>query len=132
MNQNKKSVIFVVLLWSIIIGFIVTGLIIITKQDRELEKSPIYSYAVIVDKYVGAKAKDYVRFEFEVNGRIIDGHQAYMPHKQHVNIGDSCEIVYAGTNPEINRILKDENRLLKLVRKKKFLRYPIELPYIDE
>jgi hypothetical protein len=50
-----------------------------------------------------------------------------MFHKQLVNVGDSCEIVYAGTNPEINRILKDENNLLKLVRKKKLLRYPIEL-----
>jgi hypothetical protein len=132
MNQNKKSVIFVVLLWSIIIGFIAFVYLGLNRRNKELEKSPVYSYAVIVDKYVGAKAKDYVRFEFEVNGRIIDGHQAYMPHKQHVNIGDSCEIVYAGTNPEINRILKDENSLLKLVRKKKILRYPIELPYIDD
>jgi hypothetical protein len=132
MNQNKKSVIFVVLLWSIIIGFIAFVYLGLNRRNKELEKSPVYSYAVIVDKYVGAKTKDYVRFEFEVNGRIVDGHQAYMPHKQHVTIGDSCEIVYAGTNPEINRILKDENRLLKLVRKKKILRYPIELPYIDD
>jgi hypothetical protein len=124
--KNKKSVIFVVLLWSIIIGFIVTGLLIVAKEDKELEKSPVYSYGVIVDKFIGAKAKDYVRFEFEVNRKIYDGNQAYMPHKQLVNVGDSCEIVYAGTNPEINRILKDENNLLKLVRKKKNIKDQLE------
>ena len=54
-----------------------------------------------------------------VNGKIYDGQQNYMPHRQFSNIGDTCEVVYANSNPEISRLLTDDNDFLRIRRNKK-------------
>lgn len=87
-------------------------------EDRILEENPVYGYAIIVDMYLGAKAREYVKYEFIVNGVVYVGHQGYMYHKEMINIGDSCEVVYAASNPKINKLLKDENKLIKVKPKK--------------
>ncbi len=118
-SKNKKYLIKLIIALSIVLGFILFVLIGLKQRKSELERTPAYGYAVIVDTYVGAKARDYVRYEFEVNGKVYDGHQNYMPHRQSVYIGDTCEVVYAESNPEISRLLTDDNNFLKIKRKKK-------------
>lgn len=117
--ENKRLQIKMITVVAIILAFILFVLIGLKKRGSELEKNPAYGFAIIVDTYLGAKARDYVRYEFVVNGKIYDGHQNYMPHRQFVNIGDTCEVVYANSNPEISRLLTDDNNLLKIKRKKK-------------
>jgi hypothetical protein len=67
-----------------------------------------------VDIYVGAKAKDYVKYKFLAHGKIYTGHQHYLAHWQTVNIRDKCEVVYARTNPDISKLLTDADGLLKI------------------
>ncbi len=98
----------------VVIGFIVFGFIYVKVQENELEKNPEYGLAVIVDIYVGAKARDYVKYEFIAGGKVYIGNQNYTPHRQLVNIGDTCRVVYAKTNPEISRLLTDENNLIMI------------------
>ena len=107
----------------VVIGFIVFILIYTKIQDTELKKNPEYGLAVIVRTYVGAKAKDYVKYEFVVAGKVYDGDQGYMPHRERINVGDTCEVVYAKTNPEISRLLTDENDLLIVKRAKHRLKF---------
>jgi hypothetical protein len=45
-----------------------------------------------------------------------------MPHRQSDNIGDTCEVVYAKNNPEISRLLTDDNKFLKIMRRNKELK----------
>ncbi len=98
----------------IVLGFIIFVIIGLKIRTNELEKNPEYGFAVIVDTYVGAKARDYVKYEFVADGKVYIGDQNYMPHRQLVNIGDTCRVVFAKTNPEISRLLTDSNDLLLL------------------
>lgn len=123
---NKKQLIAAAVFFSLILGFIIVGIYVVNEEDKLLEQNPKYSFAIIVDTYVGTKARHFVRFEFVVNGEIYDGHQNYMPHRQLVNIGDTCEVVYANSNPEISRLLTDDNNFLKIKRQKKELNFLIE------
>ncbi|MDD2279979.1 MAG: hypothetical protein PHS05_13060 [Bacteroidales bacterium] len=113
-QNNKKPIITLVVLSTILFAFIIFGLIFTKIESNELKKNPEYSIAVIVDTYVGAKARDYVKYKFLANGKAYIGNQHYMPHKQIVNIGDSCEVVYAWTNPNISRLLTNSDDLLKI------------------
>ena len=120
---NKKQLITAAVLFSLILGFIIVGISVVNEEDKLLEENPVHSLAVIVETYVGAKARDYVRYEFVVNGKVYDGHQNYMPHQQPVDIGDTCEVVYAESNPKISRLLTDDNNFLKIKRKNKELKF---------
>ncbi len=116
---NKKQLLTALVLFSLILGFIIVGVYVVKVEDKLLEKNPVQSFAIIVDTYVGTKARHFVRYEFEVNDKVYDGHKRYRPHKEFVNVGDTCEVVYAKSNPGISRLLTDENNLLKVKRKKK-------------
>lgn len=111
--ENKKDLITATVLFSLVLGFVLIGFYVVNEQDKLLEENPVYSFAIIVDTYVGSKARPFVRYEFVVNGKIYDGHQGYMRHRQTINVGDTVEVVYAGSNPEISRLLTDENNYLK-------------------
>lgn len=113
-TQNKSVPITMFAIVAIVLGFIIFVLIGLKKRENELEKNPEYSLAVIVDTYVGAKARDFVKYEFVVNGKIYNGDQNYTPHRQVVNIGDSCEVVYANSNPKICKLVTDSDNLLKI------------------
>lgn len=120
-SKNKNLLVALITILSIVLGFILFVLIGLKQRKNELERTPAYGYAIIVDAYIGAKARDFIRYEFMANGEIYEGHQNYMPHLQPVNIGDTCEVVYAKSNPEISRLLTDENNFLKIKRRKKEL-----------
>ena len=118
MNKVYKKQLITLL--SILIPFI--GLILyiflgLNNRQKQLEQNPIDGIAVIVDTYAGTKARDFVRYEFTFNGKIYDGHQIYYPNLESVEIGDTCEVIFAKTNPEINKLVINENNRLR-VRKK--------------
>jgi hypothetical protein len=114
---HKKQIIILISISLLIFSFIIAGFLRIRKEDRLLEQSPVFGIAVIVDTYLGTKARDFVRYEFIVEGKIYDGHQRFYPNLEVVEIGDSCEVIFAKTNPEINELVIDENNRLR-VRKK--------------
>jgi len=120
-SEVKKQFITAAVLASLILGFIIVGFYVVNEGNKLLEQNPVYSFAIIVDTYIGAKGRHFVRYEFVVNGKVYDGHQNYRPHLQSVHIGDTCEVVYAKSNPEISRLLKDENNFLKIRRQKREL-----------
>lgn len=118
-SKNKRIIVTLIIVLSLVLGFVLFVLIGLKQRKSELARTPAYGYALIVDTYVGAKARDFVRYEFVTNGKIYDGHQNYMPHLQQVNVGDTCEVVYAKSNPKISRLLTDDNKLLKIKRQTK-------------
>ncbi len=122
-SKNKRLLVTLIIVLSLVLGFILFVLIGLKQRKSELERTPAYGYAVIVDTYVGAKARDFVRYEFVVNGMVYDGYQNYLPHRQSVNIGDTCEVVYAESNPKISRLLTDDNNFLKIKQKNKELNF---------
>ena len=101
------------------IGFLVFIVIFAFLGQRQLKKEPVYCIGIVVRTYNGTRNRDFVRYEFNANGRVYVGDQQYFPQTQSIEIGDTCEVVYARTNPEINRLLKNENNTLKVKRKRR-------------
>jgi len=117
----KKEILKLILIAIPIVGFIVFVLIGLNSRDTKLEKEPAYTYAIIVKTYVGAKARHYIKYEFKVKGQTFSGDQGYMEHKEFIQIGDTCEVEYALTNPEISRLLENEDETL-IIRNKSIIR----------
>jgi len=105
-----------------LIGFITYGLLRTSKEDKLLEREAVYTTAIIADTYVGTKVREFVKYEFVVEGKSYTGHQQYFPKIEQVEIGDTCEAVYARTNPEVSELLVNKDNSLKIKRKPKELK----------
>ena len=118
MNKGyKKQLITLLFILIPFIGFILFILLGLNNRQKQLEQNTVFGIAVIVDTYSGTKARDFARYEFTFNGEIYNGHQIYYPNLESVEIGDTCEVIFAKTNPEINKLVVNENNRLR-VRKK--------------
>ena len=80
--KKINTTIKAMIIWGLFLSVILFGLFIVRKENQELEMNPVYDYAVIVEMYVGTKARDYVKYEFRVGNEIFNGSQFYMAHKE--------------------------------------------------
>ncbi len=110
-----------------LVGFIVFVLVGLSERQKELKENPVFCKGFIIDIYVGTKARDFVKYEFMVNDKRFIGHQEYYPKIDKVEIGDSCQIVYAKTNPDINEILTNSDKTLKTKSNK--IKKPLPYPF---
>jgi len=115
-TQTKNQLILAGILLSIVLGIIIYAIIKFKTRNQLLKTSSTKTYAIIIDKYVGAKRVDYVKFKFTKNGITYLGHQKYRPDLESVNEGDTCEMIYVTKDPKIYRLLEDEDHLLKIKR----------------
>ncbi|SDD37339.1 hypothetical protein [Williamwhitmania taraxaci] len=119
MQSNLKKPLVILLGFGIpLAAVMVYGFLGLSKRKTQLNHEPVYGIAIIVEKYKGPKSRGSIRYTFVNNGKVYEGHGRYLPHLEIVNIGDTCEMVYARTNPKNSRLLEDENGLLKIRRKK--------------
>ncbi len=118
-KEIRKQLITLACILVPLIGFITYGFLRTGQEDKLLEREPVYTTAVIADIYVGTKARDFVRYEFDVDGKIYDGHQRFYPQFELIQIGDTCEVVHARSNPEINELLTNKDKSLKVKRRPK-------------
>ncbi len=99
-----------------IVFTVVFMIIMFTKTiiDRnKLKNNPEYTYGIIVKKYPkGYKTRPSLKCQFIVNGELCYGRMDYMPHREHINIGDTCVVMYEKGHPDNYRILVDENKHL--------------------
>ena len=121
----RKEIIKLILILIPLVAFITYGLIGLNIRKKKLEKEPTYTYGIIIKKYVGAKARDYVKYEYEVNGQIYHGDENYMAHKELIKIGDTCEVVYAKSDPDISELIENEDGTIKLRKKNKLKRFKL-------
>ncbi len=121
MEKKKIQLIKILCIFIPFIGFVVFVTSGLSKREKQLEKEPVYTTAIIIDTYVGTKVREFVKYEFEVNSKHYVGHQQYFPKIEAVNIGDTCEVVYAKSNPEISKLLTNEDKRLKIKRTLKLL-----------
>lgn len=112
----KKEILKLILIAIPVVGFIAFVLIGLNSRNKQLEKEPAYTYAIIVKTYVGAKTRHYVK----VKGHIFSGDQGYMEHREFIQIEDTCEVVYVSSNPEISRLLQNEDKSIIIRNKSRF------------
>lgn len=117
MNKGtKKQLLIILCLFIPLIGFVVFIKLGLNQREKQLERESAYTTAVIIDTYVGTKVREFVKYEFEANSKHYVGHQQYFPKIESVSIGDTCEVVYAKSNPEINKLITDKDRRLRIKR----------------
>jgi hypothetical protein len=114
--KYRKEIVQLIFIAIPLIGFIAYGLIVINREDNKLEKVPAYTYGIIKKKYVGAKARDYVKYEYNINGQIYLGDKNYMPHKELIRIGDTCEVIYAKSDPGISKLIENDDGTIKIIK----------------
>lgn len=87
-------------------------------KDKLLEENPVQSSAVIIRTFAGYKSGHTITYEFVVNGKVYHARDNYYPHLQHVDIGDTCEIIYFKNNPEISKALYSYDGIYLKIRRK--------------
>ncbi|WP_053181346.1 hypothetical protein [Sunxiuqinia dokdonensis] len=112
--KYRKEIVKLILIAIPLIGFIAYGFIVVNKENKKLEKDPAHTYGIIIKKYIGAKARDYVKYEYKINGQIYLGDKNYMPHKELIRIGDTCEVIYAKSDPEISKLIENDDGTIKI------------------
>lgn len=111
----KSQIIIIVFLLSIvlIIGYYVY-------DANQLKQEPIYTKGLIVGKFSGTQGQSNVRYEFYVNNVKYISSCGYSYKYDDIDIGDTCFVVYAQSNPQNCKLLNIMYRgrsIIKLKRK---------------
>ncbi|MGK6353521.1 hypothetical protein [Parapedobacter sp. DT-150] len=95
-------------------GSVLCLLIYALSRYKKIVEKPVYTFGVVMDTYVGTKAKNYVKYQYLVGRKVYYGDASYSPHRQFINVGDTCEVVYEEGNPDNKRLVRDEVKLIKI------------------
>ena len=110
----KSQIIIIVFLLSIvlIIGYYVY-------DANQLKQEPIYTKGLIVGKFSGTQGQSNVRYEFYVNNVKYISSCGYSYKYDDIDIGDTCFVVYAQSNPQNCKLLKIMYRGQSIIKLKK-------------
>jgi hypothetical protein len=102
MKTNKRPLLNVK---SILILIVIIFIVIIsskkTVENYRLKRNGIITKAIIVNKKnVGSKGVIYTYYEYKVNGIK---YSAYSSSDDNVAVGDSIDIIYLKSDPEVSR-----------------------------
>ena len=98
-NEKKEALQYQI----IIIVFLVSIVFIIgyyVYDANQLKQEPIYTKGLIVGKCSGTQGQSNVRYEFYVNNVKYVSSCGYSYKYDNIDIGDTCFVVYANTNPQ--------------------------------
>ena len=110
----KSQIIIIVFLLSIvlIIGYYVY-------DANQLKQEPIYTKGLIVGKFSGTQGQSNVRYEFYVNNVKYISSCGYSYKYDDIDIGDTCFVVYAQSNPQNCKLLNMMYRGQSIIKLKK-------------
>ncbi|MDR1671656.1 MAG: hypothetical protein LBR57_03960 [Alistipes sp.] len=113
-HSKKQLVILICVLLPLVFVF-VYGYLVYKQDSNLLQQYPMYTKGVVVKLYPRTRGSSpSIKYIFFANDKEYDGHSNYMSHEESVMIGDTCEVVYASVDPEINKLLKHDDGTLIL------------------
>lgn len=136
-DDNKENVkyITIIIIFLLCLGGIIWFYI---HDSNQLKEESMYTKGVITETFAGAKVESLVRFEFYVNTIKYVSSVGYSIKHDVFDIGDSCFVEYAKTNPKnchLVRITVGGNEVLKIQRlnppKDDSIYYPPNLKYLN-
>ena len=88
--------------------------------EKQLESEPAYTYGIVVGFFDGRKSDKAIKYLYKVNGEAFYANDNYHPEIEpiRVEIGDTCEVVYARTDPSNSRLSTNYNGTLCIRRSK--------------
>lgn len=100
------------------------GSIIVLKEadGNILHKDPVFTTAVITKEYQSGRGgwkSRYFNYSFKVNGKSYGSYCVYPVEFNKIKAGDSCRVVYARSNPEINgAVYKKNSEIVEITYRK--------------
>jgi len=139
MNENEKKEVAKSLKIIIVSIFCLTGIIWFYIHDSiQLKKEARNTKGVITETFAGAKVESLVRFEFYANNIKYISSDGYSIRDDEFNLGDTCFVEYAKTNPKnchLVRITINGNKVIKIQKlnpqKEDSIFYPPNLKYLN-
>ncbi|MEN0052368.1 MAG: hypothetical protein AAGC65_01800 [Mucilaginibacter sp.] len=103
LNRNKNKIILTVKI--LLIQSFLQSCVNSNNDYEQLQKNPVKTKAVIINKkyYLPnspVSHEFYYYYQFDIGGRTFVGNSG----SSHFKVGDSIEVEYLKTNPEINAI----------------------------
>jgi len=89
---------------------------------KQLKEEPVFTKGVITEKYSGTQGQSYVRYEFYVNKIKHISSQGYSFRHDNIEIGDTCFVVYARSNPENSKLVEKIDRGKSIIKLQKAVR----------
>ena len=137
-DKNKEIVksIKIIIVFLLCLGGIIWFYI---HDSNQLKEESMYTKGVIIETFAGAKVESLVRFEFYVNNIKYISSDGYSIRDDMFEIGDSCFVEYAKTNPKnchLVKIIINGNKVIKIQRlnppKEDSTDYPPNLKYLNK
>ena len=97
--QYQISIIVFLLSIVLIIGYYIY-------DANQLKQEPIYTKGLIVGKFSGTEGQSNVRYEFYANNVKYISSNGYSYKYDDIDIGDTCFVVYAQSNPQNCKLLE--------------------------
>jgi len=135
--ENKEIVKSIKII--IVFLFFLGGIIWFYIHDsNQLKEESMYTKGVITGTFAGAKVESLVRFEFYANNNKYISSDGYSIRDDEFNIGDTCFVEYAKTNPKnccLVKVVVGGNKVIKIQRlkqpKEDTIFYPPNLKYLN-
>lgn len=86
-----------------------------SQEDRLLKNESKVTVAKVTDVYSSSRGT-WVKYEFNVSGKIFSNSMKYLNIYGALETGDKFKIVYAESDPTVNRVLRNEDKSLVMVR----------------
>lgn len=88
----------------------------LTSQEEKLLKSERQeTVAIVIDLYSSSRGR-WVKFEFYVDGKTFFNSMPYLKAYGSLMPGDKFKIAYAESDPTVNRVLRNEDKSLIMVK----------------
>lgn len=112
-DKFQKIVLFLIL--PVFAFVIVYGFWYTSQEDKLLENESKETVAKVTDVYSSSRGT-WVKYEFKVSGKIFSNSMKYLNIYGALEPGDKFKIVYAENDPTVNRVLRNEDKSLIMVR----------------
>lgn len=86
---------------------------------NQLKQEPIYTKGLIVGKFSGTQGQSRVSYEFYANNVKYISSYGYSYKYDDIDIGDTCFVVYAQSNPQNCKLLNIMHRGRSIIKLKK-------------
>ena len=88
----------------------------LTSQEEKLLKSERQETVAIVTDVYSSSRGTWVEYEFFVGGKTFSNSIKYLNIYGALGTGDKFKIVYVNSDPTVNRVLRNEDKSLIMVR----------------
>lgn len=111
-SKSQKIALFIIL--SAFVIFLIHGFWLLSQEEKLLKSERQETVAKVTEVYSSSRGR-WVKFEFYVGGKTFSNSMKYLNIYGALEPGDKFKIVYAESDPSVNRVLRNEDKSLIMI-----------------